>query len=461
MSGPDTSDATRKRKAHTKSRKGCANCKLRRVKCDESKPSCEKCQSYGVSCSYDGGDAISELQHAGEAAFFMESFNGATTQLPTPEQDRMQDMMGHIDQTTPKQMPVPNIVPHLPPSPPGEAILGLLDHPLALHDTDEVYKCTERDLDRLTRFHERTVLTIGTAQTVHVWRDSIMSLGIHHDYVTHIIFTLVLMHDRYLSDDPWQSPSTEEIFHHYHGTAIFNKMLSGPLEHTEKDAMWAAAALLGAITIAAVDAKTPEESWPLKADNVQDLDWLRMSDGKKEVWRLADPLREDSIWRPALQFQFDKDPPAQGRRAELNPLVPILVRLCGYDSTSDGTGNPYHTAASIVIRLLPIQCTHSTILYFLSFIGHMEPEFKALLHRKDERALLLLAWWYAKMLDYPSWWLQRRAQLECKSICIYLARRYWQVTDVGRLLDFPKMMCGLAVSIEFSAAVDRARSSMV
>ncbi|KAK3670097.1 hypothetical protein LTR78_010037 [Recurvomyces mirabilis] len=451
-------DVGRKRKAHTKSRRGCGNCKLRRVKCDEGRPACEKCRSYGVSCSYEGGDTSTELQHDGEGAFEVQP--AETSQLPTSTADRMEDLVANI-------MPKPsrplgtNASLNLPPTPPAEIILGMLDYPLKLHDTDEVYVCTARDLDRLRRFHERTVLTIGTAQTIHIYRDSITQLGMHHDYVTHIIFTIVLMHDRYLSDDPWQGPTTEETFHHYHGTAMFNKMLSAPLAHSEKDAMWAAAALLGAITIAAVDAKTAEGSWPLKAAAPQDLDWLRMSDGKKEVWRLADPLREDSIWRPALMYQFDKDPPALARRPELKAFVPVLTRLCGYDSTSDGTGNPYHTATSIVIRLLPIQCTHSTILYFLSFIGHMEPEFKDRLHQKDERALLLLAWWYAKMLDYPSWWLQRRANLECKSLCIYLSRRYMMTTDVGKLLEFPKMMCGLAVSNEFANAVDQARSAQV
>ncbi|KAJ9143419.1 hypothetical protein NKR23_g6550 [Pleurostoma richardsiae] len=42
----------RKRRAHTKSRKGCDNCKLRHEKCDEGKPSCQKCLVFGVSCIY-------------------------------------------------------------------------------------------------------------------------------------------------------------------------------------------------------------------------------------------------------------------------------------------------------------------------------------------------------------------------------------------------------------------------
>jgi len=252
------------------------------------------------------------------------------------------------------------------------------------------------------------------------------------------------MHDRHLSDNPWRAPSHEEAFHHYHGTAIFNSMLSKPIPHEEKDAMWGASALLGAITIASLDATTPDEAWPLAPSSASDLDWLRMSDGKKAVWELANPTREDSIWRPALMYDFEKDPTPQcPRRPELDCLFPFLTKFYQYDEQNpQSSRDSYYNATSIIVRLLPIQCTHSTILYFLAFIGHMETEFKALLHEKDPKALLLLAWWYAKMLDYPAWWLQRRSQLECKAICMYLQRHHMQQSVLGRLLDFPKMMCG-------------------
>ncbi|TGO67853.1 hypothetical protein BOTNAR_0034g00120 [Botryotinia narcissicola] len=41
-----------KRRAHTKSSNGCTQCKRRRVKCDETRPSCAICARRGESCSY-------------------------------------------------------------------------------------------------------------------------------------------------------------------------------------------------------------------------------------------------------------------------------------------------------------------------------------------------------------------------------------------------------------------------
>ena len=41
------------RKGHKKSKLGCHNCKIRKVKCDENKPECRRCEIYGVRCVYD------------------------------------------------------------------------------------------------------------------------------------------------------------------------------------------------------------------------------------------------------------------------------------------------------------------------------------------------------------------------------------------------------------------------
>lgn len=43
----------RKITAHRKSRTGCRNCKLRKVRCDETRPKCIKCDTYGILCNYD------------------------------------------------------------------------------------------------------------------------------------------------------------------------------------------------------------------------------------------------------------------------------------------------------------------------------------------------------------------------------------------------------------------------
>ncbi|KAI9734008.1 MAG: hypothetical protein M1834_002665 [Cirrosporium novae-zelandiae] len=52
-STPEASVGVRtKRRGHTKSRLGCFNCKIRKVKCQETRPSCQNCLKRGYTCEY-------------------------------------------------------------------------------------------------------------------------------------------------------------------------------------------------------------------------------------------------------------------------------------------------------------------------------------------------------------------------------------------------------------------------
>ncbi|KAF4635194.1 hypothetical protein G7Y89_g2903 [Cudoniella acicularis] len=57
----NSQDKTRKRRAHHKSRTGCGTCLIRRVKCDETRPVCQRCVKFEVLC-----DGYKEFQRKGE-----------------------------------------------------------------------------------------------------------------------------------------------------------------------------------------------------------------------------------------------------------------------------------------------------------------------------------------------------------------------------------------------------------
>ena len=255
------------------------------------------------------------------------------------------------------------------------------------------------------------------------------------------------MHMRYKnSPNPWTATPTEkESFHWYHGTAQFRELLSYGVKDEDRDPLWGAAALVGCCTLGSIEATKAEEAWPMKAPGPEDLDWLRMSDGKKEVWKIVDPLRENSVWRDALNYNAHADPEPYGHRVpELDLLYPFLIKIYDFDpESSEHAKDPYHTAASILTRLLELDCNHSTIMYFLSFMGHMDIRFRQLLHAKDPKALLLLAWYFGKMCQYHVWWSNRRMMLEGQAICMYLETYHSDNEEIMRLLSYPKMMTGL------------------
>lgn len=329
----------------------------------------------------------------------------------------------------------------------------MIDAPLHLHVDDDasgpsICYIEKAHTDLLKKFYDRSVRSIGTADTVHIYRDVLTRMATQYSFALHAVLTFTLMHDRILYDPVGTKPSTAETFHSYHAAAMFNKKLSEPLKEEEKDAMWGVAALLGSSAYAACEATCAEEAWPLKEHEISDLDWLKMSDGKKAVWKLADPMRESSVFRPAIVKQ-NAMKQSEAPRALTNPVLvqsfPYLTqvyRLHSPRSIYDDM-HPYFNAASIVERLVPLDCTYRTVMWFLAFIGHMDPEYRRLLGQKDPYAMVLLAWWYAKVLSYNSWWMTRRALFESQAICIYLEKTLPAEHELRKLLDFPKSACGL------------------
>jgi hypothetical protein len=403
---PSPDHGKRRRRAHQKSRKGCGNCKLRRVKCDETQPRCEKCTSFGVTCNYDS--TPDELQLAMKGSFVI---------------------------LAPQKSPVSL----------NQTILNRINTSLRLQSHSEttplIHELCEEDLRVVNKFQSRTLLTIGTKETVHIYKNEWFRIACQHPMLMHVVLAMTIMHDRYLSGFAETPQSVTEAYHHYEGIKLFHRALSKPIKPSEKDALWASAALLSVLSFASIDARTYEEAWPLKAPSVSDLDWLRMTDGKKAVWKLADPMRRGSVIREAWTSQ-QSEAPHSTQEPKLRSC-PIFLELYDLDEDLAGEDNPYCQAVSLLMPLLEIECNHSTIAKFLSFIGHNSAEYRRLLGLKDPQALLLLAYWYGKLCQYDQWWNKPRAVLECRAICVYLERYHSHETRIQMLSHFPKAMCGL------------------
>lgn len=271
-----------------------------------------------------------------------------------------------------------------------------------------------------------------------------------YPFLASIVTTLTLLHDRHLSGTHAISPTT--LSHWYYGTAKFKETLMKPVKSETRDALWASASLLGVIQFASFEARSPEEAWPLRPPNPADLDWLKMSDGKKAVFAIADPLRADSVFRNMSvghdqMFRFMHEP-HDYFKAHAIDLTSEFTEMYGLGpTTSSGlvaANNPYYKPAMILARLLHATCDGNNILEFFGFIMHMGPEMKALLEQKDAKALLLMAYWYAKLYR-GQWWLYRRGLTEGRAICLYLEKYHGDDAKLQRMLEWPKAEFGLEV----------------
>ena len=245
------------------------------------------------------------------------------------------------------------------------------------------------------------------------------------------------MHDRYLSNTFDTRLSIRELSHWDQATSSFQKRLSEPLRKGEHAALWTTAALLGTIVFLQTDARNMHEAWPLKEPSSTDLDWVRFSDGKKDVWKAVRPSEPDPVFRTLTAVHIDELWPKPTTEPDISVLPVGFLKL--YDMHIQN-GNPYWTAVTSLIRVLEADCQLAqTVIAFLSFISTMDPGLKERLIVKEPRALLLLAWWYATICRLPVWWLLRRAWLEGQAICLYLEERYPDDSDLIRLVQFPKI----------------------
>lgn len=249
------------------------------------------------------------------------------------------------------------------------------------------------------------------------------------------------MHDRHISAIPVTKLSADEAYYWSKTLSLFNQKLSGPLHPEEQAALWTTSALLGTLTFCHIEAKSPEEAWPLGSSQFSDLTWLKMNDGKKEVWRIVRDLKHDPIFNALAAVHTNELIPPFSNNLKIDSLPQDFVRLYGLndDTTSN---NVYQTVATNFAKIMNVSDPIIIILSFLSFISVMNPEYKELLQQKDPAALLLLAYWYAKACQIPVWWFWRRTVFEGQAICMYLEKYFQHDSTISALLEFPKTIFG-------------------
>lgn len=246
----------------------------------------------------------------------------------------------------------------------------------------------------------------------------------------HAALALASSHDRFLRSPRLTKRSSSETHHWAEGTALFNRKLRSPIRPQDRDLLWATAINLGVVDFASLDASNPEEAWPMRLEpDPSDLRWIRMSAGKKAMWEATNPLRPGSIFGPvaADYTRLHAPLPTSGVRN----VPPVLRQLCGIDEASTAGNNPYYMAVQALASLASLPRDKVSPVAALGFITHVNPDYGALLEQKDAVALLLLALWYAGAARCV-WWIERRAEVEGRSICLYLERYHWYK---DRILD--------------------------
>ncbi|KAJ9317621.1 transcriptional regulator family: Fungal Specific TF [Paecilomyces variotii] len=363
----------RERRTPRRSRYGCRNCKLRKLKCDEGKPHCKRCSSFGVLCNFMSN--IPDLQPIADG----------TGRRPLVVRGKAE-----------------------------------LQHPVAnavwTSDESTFYQLNAKCQDFITRYLGRSLMTPDDPNMIHVNR-KLLRLSFTYPYLMHASLAVALTYDRHLNSSLGCRRSLEECYHWSQSTTLLNRRLREPIEAKDKDPIWGTAAALVILSFSSPDACTPEESWPLNSSDHSHLDWLRMSKGKMSLWHIVNPLRPDSLFHvmAATFAQMHSPLPESG----IDGIPRALATTCLLKESSTAKNNPYFHAAHAVSQLLALADSEVTTGQTQFFMRSIHGPFENLLRTRDPVALLLLYLWYRKA-SRSIWWIELRARVECPSICSYL-----------------------------------------
>ncbi|KAL3460956.1 hypothetical protein BJX64DRAFT_174537, partial [Aspergillus heterothallicus] len=173
MSETGSLHKVRSRRSHRKSRLGCANCKKRRVKCDEKKPTCSNCLQHSIDCDF-GTRSGSEASTPPARRYQFRQSKYQQTASPSP-----QSLVQSQDEPFPHTTTSIATQCDIPPTPDNGGGISLADLHLFHHFTTTT--CT-------------TLADPSSPSTRHLWQSVIPSWGITFPSILHLILTLSALH---------------------------------------------------------------------------------------------------------------------------------------------------------------------------------------------------------------------------------------------------------------------------
>ncbi|KAF9735070.1 hypothetical protein PMIN06_000844 [Paraphaeosphaeria minitans] len=189
------------RRAHQKSKTGCAECKRRRIKCSEEKPRCSHCVRQDKSCVY----LRLKATH--------------TSPLPSPQ-------------------PLE--------SGPDTTAIDWLNVISAIPKTDEHQPSLSFELKDLALLHHWSLVTsvsiLRKRKLDYYWQTLLPQIAFRHDHVMHNILSISALHMAYLDPSKANTCLLEATQHHSKALEGFEKQF-GCIGPENSDAMFANAVL--------------------------------------------------------------------------------------------------------------------------------------------------------------------------------------------------------------------------
>ena len=245
---------------------------------------------------------------------------------------------------------------------------------------------------------------------------------IQHPSLMHGILAVVSAHDRYLSIERLQRRSIRESYHSYQCASLFGNWLSSSIQEKHKDAVWATAVLLSVLSFSSIDGACEGKIWPLGSNDTSALDWLRLKSNDQALWKIADPMRRESVFRRDMAGILRKKVDEELSTPSIADMPDEVLDLCGLEPSSVQQSDRHFWTASAICWLSKLpKHSPSSVYSMFNLLRHNVRDLQISLEQKDPAALLLLYLWYNRA-HTCKWWIELRASYEAPAIMEYLKR---------------------------------------
>ncbi|KAJ5427658.1 hypothetical protein N7491_008100 [Penicillium cf. griseofulvum] len=381
------------RRPHRKSRHGCVECKRRRVKCDEARPSCTNCAKRHAECEYGSSTSLlwaneSDSGQAGDPVPALRSSLSSTPGRGTGDPLGILGQLGNDNSTT------------------------LVGSSLNLQDLELMIQWCNTTFHTLSR----------NESTDPIWRNIVPEEALSHPFLMHGILALSALHLARTGPDPTRRASylNRAVGHQNQALALFRELL-GDVNESNAKAMFAFAGIVVIYTFAFPHTPDVQDPWSCVDDLYQVLVLTRGVQQVIHAPRDFTGFLRGSSFGPILQVEEVQVPIPEHAAAMLKQLREAN-QVCG----SRDANHELQVYEGAIANLEEMLNWCYSGIRATTIAGRwairLKPRFMELLRERDPLALVMLAH-YGVLLHY----LEHRWCFE--EWCIRVSKAVWAILD--------------------------------
>ncbi|KAK1146972.1 hypothetical protein N8T08_002300 [Aspergillus melleus] len=367
----------RQRRPHVKSRSGCLSCKESRVKCDEARPICQRCSDRRKYCTYDTSSAplpndsrilstvSSSLAECGYDQIRRKPFEGMPSDdLMTPDSYLAQNFAHCIDTSFASEA--------------GRVIAKRFFLP-------------------------------GCAAT---------------PMLMHALLAFSARNIQYL-EPTGRSHEVAFRYHAQEASRLLNRVIQEGVDAHNIDLVYATCLVINMVAFTSRE-DAMLQSWVFKEDEASITEssvWYMIQEGMGHLSHILKRHFHQTFWR--LKYDFGDVQlhmlfcaTAGVSTSERTARIPgILADVCQVTSQRTPENNAYYVPLELLSRLLELTRDGANSLdSILAFGPRVSREYRMLVRRKDEPALLLFMLWLQLLCGEEYWWVTARARSEYAAV---------------------------------------------